>query len=98
MKKIKLNSCNNRQRERSATSNDSQVMDGVTTFGSTTNHILGNKIRKSSGINVPKMGRKANPLNEDREQYNNNNSTGEENLTDDAIKEIDYEFNRINSA
>ena len=41
------------------------------------------------------MGTKANPLNQQSQEHH---STGEENLTDDAIKEIDYEFNKINSA
>ena len=65
-------------------------MDGVTTFGSANATA---KVRKSSGINVPKLGTKASPLNQDRD-----NISGEENLKDDAIKEIDYEFNKINSA
>lgn len=63
-------------------------MDGVTTFESSANHI-----RRQFGITVPTMGLHTNPLSQDRDREN----SGEENLTDEAIKEIDYDCPRVNA-
>lgn len=68
------------------------MLDGVTQLGSTAKTTFV-KVKPSRAINVPQLGTKASPLNQERGDI-----SGEENLTDDAIKEIDHEFNKINSA
>ena len=62
VKKIKLNNnnTNSHMRGRSAQSNDSQVLDGVTQIGSNSKM---NRVKYSRAINVPQLGIKASPLN-----------------------------------
>ena len=73
-------------------SSESQIMDGVTQFQNSPSN-RGHQREQSPGISVPKMGTKHNNLHTLSRDHE-----GEENLTDDAIKEIDFEQNyRINS-
>lgn len=81
---IKKKKLNNRR------SIDSQINDGVTSLGKID---VNNQIEKiSPRLNMPTMGTKINPMSRTRDHE------GEENLTDDAIKEKDYELHQINSA
>ena len=73
--------------QRSMHSDSSQVADGVTTFD--------NNIKPVNyGINVPKLGTNSNMVALDK---SGDHMSEEENLTDDAITEIDPERQRINS-
>ena len=86
VKKMKLKTIKSR---RSFHSNDSQVYDGVTSFRTSQEQTH----RNHPAISVPKIGVQNNPLRVEKETL-----SGEENLTDDAIKEMDDELGRINSA
>ena len=66
-----------------------ELNDGVNTGRLDTSQ---NHTHRSPRLIIPSIGTKNNPLNLDRDHE------GEENLTDDAIKEMDYDFNRINPA